>query len=81
MNRRGVHDLMHYAMPPETWVEAVLPELFRSLRGGPEFASFWQARNTTGYETCFYIGTIPLIAACAGLCAGDEATDWIPGSL
>lgn len=69
MNQRRRADLMHYAMPPETWVEAIAPELFRGLQRGPEFARFWQARNTTGYETCFYIGTIPLIAACVGVCA------------
>ncbi len=67
--KRGEVDMKNYAFPLENWVEAAVPTLFRNLREGPEFCSYWSSRRTTGYEVCFYVGTIPLILACVSACS------------
>ncbi len=71
-DRRAFTDLAFYGFPPAHWVELFAPTLFRGVRGGPE-AGYWYSQMTTGYEACFYVGTIPLILAIIGLCAGRGA--------
>jgi hypothetical protein len=67
---RSTADLSFYGFPPEHLAEAALPGLARGIPGGPE-AGYWYALGTTGYEACFYVGTIPLILALLAL--GREA--------
>ncbi|MFO0891243.1 MAG: hypothetical protein U0790_19130 [Isosphaeraceae bacterium] len=62
-------DLAFFGFPPEHWAEAVVPGLFRGIPGGPE-AGYWYSLGTTGYEACFYIGTLPLILAVLGVSRG-----------
>lgn len=78
MTRRSFHDLSYYAFPPENWVEAFIPELFRGLKGGPDNAAYWTARRSSGYEACLYIGTIPLIMAFVGLFRRDRPRGLAP---
>ena len=54
-----------YSYPPSHWFELALPRLFRELRGGPE-DPYWFGQQTTGFEACLYVGTIPLILAFVG---------------
>ncbi|APW60287.1 YfhO family protein [Paludisphaera borealis] len=68
-DRRSFADLAFFGFPPAHWVELFAPTLFRGIPGGPE-ASYWYSQGTTGYEACFYVGTIPLILAVIGLCSG-----------
>lgn len=68
-DRRSLGDLAFYGFPPAHWVELVAPTLFRGLAGGAE-APYWYTQGTTGYEACFYVGTIPLLLAVVGLCSG-----------
>ncbi|WP_165245854.1 hypothetical protein [Paludisphaera soli] len=58
--------LAFYGFPPAHWAELVVPGWLRGIPGGPE-ANYWYALGTTGYEACFYIGTIPLIFAFVGV--------------
>src|SRR5262249_34830322 len=37
----------------------------RAIPGGPE-DRYWFAQMTTGFEACFYVGTVPLILAFIG---------------
>lgn len=62
---RHVVDLTYYAFPPSHWAEPAIPRLFQGLRGGPEGPS-WQVLQTSGFEACFYVGTVPLILAFVG---------------
>ncbi|MBX6313348.1 MAG: hypothetical protein IRY99_10605 [Isosphaeraceae bacterium] len=64
--RRSFAELAFYSYPPAHWAEAAIPRLFRGLRGGAE-DPYWFVQQTTGFEACFYIGTIPLILAMVGL--------------
>jgi hypothetical protein len=68
---RGLANLSFFSFPPAHWVEPALPRFFASLRGGPE-DPYWFEQQTTGYEACFYVGTIPLILAVIGLVAGRD---------
>ncbi len=43
--------------------------MFRELTGAPESA-YWFGQQTTGFESAFYVGTVPLILAFIGLAAG-----------
>jgi hypothetical protein len=68
-NRRSFSELAFFGFPPAHWSELAVPTLFRGIPGGPE-APYWYSQGTTGYEACFYIGTIPLILAIIGLVQG-----------
>lgn len=63
--QRSVADLSYYSFPPAHWVELALPRFFQGLVGGPE-DPYWFGQQTTGYEAALYVGTVPLIFACAG---------------
>jgi hypothetical protein len=84
--RRSFAELAFYSYPPGHWPELAIPGLFRWLRGGPE-AAYWFGQQTTGYEACLFVGTVPLILAWVGLVGGgrDRALDpWrliVPASL
>ncbi len=62
-------DLAFFSFPAEHWAELAIPGLFRGIRGGPE-SGYWNGLGTTGYEACFYVGTIPLILAILRLARG-----------
>ena len=68
-DRHEVAKLFFYSFPPEHWVEPFAPRLFRTLPGDPE-SSYWFGLKTTGFESCFYLGTISIVLAVAGLGAG-----------
>lgn len=72
-DRRAFADLAFYGFPPAHWAELFAPTLFRGIPGGPE-AGYWYSQMTTGYEACFYVGTIPLALAIVGLCARRGAS-------
>ena len=61
-------DLAFYSYPPAHWAELAIPRLFQGLPGGPE-GPYWLSLQTTGYEACLYVGTLPLILAFVGACA------------
>lgn len=60
--RRSFAELAFFGFPPAHWAELAIPGFFRGIPGGPE-APYWYASGTSGYEACFYVGTIPLILA------------------
>ncbi len=62
---RSLAERMFFCYPPAHWVEAVVPRLFRDIKGGPE-APYWYRQMTTGHEAAFYVGTVPLILALVG---------------
>jgi hypothetical protein len=66
MAARTPGELASYAYPPRHWPELFFPRLFAGLPGGPE-GPYWVRLDTTRYEACFYVGTIPLILAVVGL--------------
>lgn len=82
--RRSFADLAFYSYPPSHWPELAIPGLFRGVRGGPE-AAYWFGQQTTGFESCLYVGTIPLILAFVGLVGGGRSLRvWrviVPASL
>ncbi|HEV3168285.1 MAG TPA: hypothetical protein VGZ22_30050 [Isosphaeraceae bacterium] len=67
-SRRQVRDLLYYSYPPAHWAELAVPRLFHGLPGGPE-DRYWFSQQTTGYEACLYVGTVPLILTFVGLLA------------
>ena len=69
---RNVLELAFYGFPPAHWAEVVVPTWLRGIPGGPE-ANYWYAQGSTGYEACFYVGTIPLIFAFVGLLRKPDA--------
>jgi hypothetical protein len=66
---RAPADLAFFGFPPEHWSEVAIPGLVRGIPGGPE-APYWYALGTTGYEACFYVGTVPLILTLIALAGG-----------
>jgi hypothetical protein len=69
-------ELAFYSYPPGHWPELAIPALFRRLAGGGE-APYWFSQKTTGFEACFFIGTIPLLLAAMGAVAGGiRLTPW-----
>lgn len=64
---RSFSELAFYDFPLAHWSEPIIPTLFRGIPGGPE-APYWYSQGATGYESCLYVGTIPLILAVIGLC-------------
>lgn len=66
---RSSWDLAFYAFPPAHWAELAIPGFLRGIPGGPE-APYWYEQGTSGYEACFYIGTIPLLLAFLALDGG-----------
>lgn len=64
---RAVHDLMYYAYPPAHWAELVVPRWLMNLKYGPEDPYWTQSQQSTGYEACLYVGTVPLLLAFIGL--------------
>ena len=68
---RSFAELAFFGFPPAHWAELALPGFLRGIPGGPE-AAYWYASGTSGYEACFYIGTIPLILAFLGLFGGRD---------
>jgi hypothetical protein len=66
---RAFSELAFFAFPPAHWAELAIPGFLRGIPGGPE-AAYWYASGTSGYEACFYVGTIPLILAFLGLFGG-----------
>ena len=69
--RRSFAELAFFGFPPAHWAELALPGFLRGIPGGPE-AAYWYASGTSGYEACFYVGTIPLILAFLGLLGGRD---------
>ena len=59
---RSFSELAFYAFPPAHWAELAIPGFLRGIPGGPE-AAYWYGQGTSGYEACFYIGTMPLLLA------------------
>jgi hypothetical protein len=82
--RRTFAELAFYSYPPAHLAELAVPGLFRGLHGGPE-APYWFTEQTTGFEACLFVGTVPLILAAVGLVAGGRGlTPWrlaVPASL
>jgi hypothetical protein len=82
--RRSFAELAFYSFPPAHWCEPAVPRLFRGIWGGPE-DPYWFGQQTTGFEACLYVGTIPLILAFVGLVArGRGSTPWkliVPASF
>ena len=81
--RRTYAELAFYSYPPAHWAELAVPRLFRAIAGGPEDV-YWSRQQTTGYEACFYVGTVPLIFASVGMIAGRGMWFWrwvVAGSL
>lgn len=70
--RRSFAELAYYSYPPAHWAELAVGGLFRGLNGGPE-APYWFEQQTTGFEACLFVGTVPLILACVGLVGGGKA--------
>lgn len=81
---RSLEELMFYSYPASHLAELAVPGLFRGLRGGPE-ARYWFTEQTTGFEACLFVGTVPLILAWAGLVGGGRGlSPWrliVPASL
>jgi hypothetical protein len=81
---RSPAELMFYSYPPSHLAELAIPGLFRGLRGGPE-APYWFSEQTTGFEACLFVGTVPLILAWVGLVGGGRGmAAWrliVPASL
>jgi hypothetical protein len=67
--RRPLAELMFYSFPPAHWAQLAAPWVFRDLPGGPE-AAYWFGQQTTGFEACFYVGTIPILLVTVALVAG-----------
>ncbi len=65
MSRR-LHDMAFFSYPPSHWIEPAIPFFFRGLRFGAEDPHF-EVLKTSGFEAFFYVGTIPLILAFAGI--------------
>ena len=63
---RPIRFLTNYALPPSHWAQPILPSLFHDFIDGNNSA-YWTAQSTTFDESCFYVGTIPLIFAIIGL--------------
>lgn len=62
---RSAADLTSYMYLPWHLPELLFSRLFQ-LPGGPE-ASYWHPFRTTGYETYFYVGVVPLMLAAAAI--------------
>ncbi len=76
---RSFSELAFFAFPPAHWAELAIPGFLRGIPGGPE-APYWYEQGTSGYEACFYIGTIPLLLAfLAVTCKGRDSrlAPWI----
>ncbi|MGA2703172.1 MAG: hypothetical protein ABSH35_19005 [Isosphaeraceae bacterium] len=59
---RSFAELAFFAFPPAHWAELAIPGFLRGIPGGAE-APYWYEQGTSGYEACFYIGTLPLLLA------------------
>src|SRR5262245_795180 len=68
---RSIVELSYYSYPPDHWNELAVPALFRKLAGGPE-AHYWVSQETTAYEACLFVGTLPLILAMVGFRGGGR---------
>ncbi len=68
---RSANELAFYSYPPDHWNELAVPGLFRGLAQGPE-GRYWFSQDTTGYETCLFVGTVPLILAIIGFFGGGS---------
>jgi hypothetical protein len=66
---RSFSELAFFGFPPAHWAELAFPGFLRGIPGGPE-AAYWYASGTSGYEACFYVGTIPLILSFLGIFGG-----------
>ena len=66
---RPAADRMFYWFPPAHLGEPATPTLFRAIE---PMADYWFGLGTSGYEACFYVGTIPLMLAFVGLLAGGR---------
>lgn len=82
--RRSYATLAAFAYPPAHLPELLAPGLYRWLPDGYEGA-YWNSLDTTGYEACLFVGTVPLILAAIGFVgAGCRLTPWrilVPASL
>ncbi len=67
--RRPFAELAFFAFPPSHWAELAIPAMVRGIPGGGE-APYWYAQGTSGFEACFYIGTLPLLLALVAVAAG-----------
>ncbi|MBV8486786.1 MAG: hypothetical protein JO161_00770 [Planctomycetaceae bacterium] len=62
--QRAEEFLVDYALPPAQLAQPALPSLFFGDSFKPFLeANYWQVRNTSPTEACWYVGTIPLILA------------------
>src|SRR5207248_664545 len=78
--RRTDEQLSNYAFPLAHWSQPALPMLFLDLGGGSHH-DYWKSRGTTGSESCFYIGTVPLILAMVGLLGDGRDRNLAPWRL
>jgi hypothetical protein len=69
--QRPEHDRLFYSFPPVHLVQLAIPRLFRDL---PPESAYWFSQQTTGYEACLSIGTLPIVLACAGVFAWRRPT-------
>jgi hypothetical protein len=72
---RSFADLAFFGLPPAHWAELAIPGFLRGIKGGPE-GLYWFSQGSTGYEACFYIGTLPLILAFVALGGGRDRRLW-----
>jgi hypothetical protein len=68
---RSFAELAFFGFPPAHWAELAIPGYLRGIPGGPE-ATYWYSLGTSGYEACFYVGTIPLILSFLGIVGGGN---------
>jgi hypothetical protein len=68
---RSFSELAFFGFPPAHWAELAIPGFARGIPGGPD-ATYWYALGTSGYEACFYVGTLPLILAFVGMFGGHN---------
>jgi hypothetical protein len=76
---RSFSELAFFAFPPAHWAELAIPGLLRGIPGGAE-APYWYEQGTSGYEACFYVGTIPLLlsfVAAGGGRRDGRLTPWL----
>lgn len=58
--QRRFTELAFLGFPLEHWSALAIPGYLRGIPGGPE-APYWFSLGTTGFEACFYVGTLPLL--------------------
>jgi hypothetical protein len=66
--QRPDHLLLEYALPPAQLAQAAMPRLFFGDWWKPYVeTNYWAMHQSSVTETCWYVGTVPLILALIGL--------------